>query len=154
VIPRDLLDQAAHLAKRSPKKPRRTDLSRAVSAAYYAVFHALCYSNANVLAGTGVDRPSKAWLQAYRAVEHGQAKKRCKSVADKGFPVQIQDFADAFVALQELRHRADYDPEFALNRSEAMNCIEIARRAVAAIKEAPVTDRRAFALHVLLPYRD
>jgi hypothetical protein len=38
---RDLLEQAGHLAKREPKKPRQASLRRAISAAYYALFHLL-----------------------------------------------------------------------------------------------------------------
>src|ERR1700684_3228614 len=37
----DLLEQAEHLARREPKRPRQASLRRAVSAAYYALFHFL-----------------------------------------------------------------------------------------------------------------
>jgi hypothetical protein len=154
VKPRDLLDQAEQLANSSARRPRRAELCRAISAAYYAVFHALCRSNADAMAGTGSNRPHKAWLQVYRAVDHGQAKKRCKSAASKGFPTQIVNFADAFVNLQELRHRADYDPEASFKRSQVVNHIGVARSAVNAIRSAPIRDRRAFAIHILLAYRE
>ena len=37
----DLLEQAQHLAMRDPKRPRQASLRRAVSTAYYALFHLL-----------------------------------------------------------------------------------------------------------------
>jgi hypothetical protein len=37
----DLLEQAKHLANREPKRPRQASLRRAVSTAYYSVFHLL-----------------------------------------------------------------------------------------------------------------
>ena len=37
----DLLEQAYHLARREPKRPRQASLRRAVSTSYYALFHLL-----------------------------------------------------------------------------------------------------------------
>lgn len=156
MTPKDLLSQADSLVRLSPKRPKQANLRRAVSSAYYAVFHALCLSNANVLAGTGLNRPERAWLQVYRAVDHGQAKKRCKDARSKGFPSSIESFANAFVALQEYRHRADYNPDMGsrFTKDEVVVAVSLARSAIAAINSASVKNRKAFAIHVLLPYRD
>ena len=153
MIPKDLLAQADHLSGLSPKRPKQANLRRAVSASYYAVFHALCRSNADALAGKGAVRPIRAWMQVYRAVDHGQAKTRCMKAASKGFPDSIQAFADSFVTLQEHRHRADYNPDQNFTKREAALIVGLARSAVAAIAIAPARDRRAFAIHILLPYR-
>jgi len=40
----DLLEQAHHLAKREPKRPRQASLRRAVSTAYYSLVHLLISS--------------------------------------------------------------------------------------------------------------
>jgi len=37
----DLLEQSSHLANREPRRPRQASLRRAVSTAYYALFHLL-----------------------------------------------------------------------------------------------------------------
>jgi uncharacterized protein (UPF0332 family) len=153
LIPKDLLAQADHLMKLSPMRPKQVNLRRAVSASYYAVFHALCWSNANILAGTGAARPQRAWLQTYRAVDHGQAKSRCKETSTKDFPEPIQAFANSFVTLQEHRHRADYSPDQHFTKQEVLAIIGLARSAVAAIGLARSKDRRAFAIHLLLQYR-
>lgn len=156
MIPKDLLTQADYLANLSPKRPKQANLRRSFSSAYYAVFHAMCWSNANTLAGKGANKLTAAWLQTYRAVDHGQAKKRCKDTARKNFPIEITDFAAAFINLQEHRHRADYNPHSGAHftKVEVSRLISVARFAVAAIDKANLPDRKAFALHLLLPYRD
>lgn len=153
MIPRDLLAQADHLCRLSPKRPKQANLQRAVSASHYAVFHALCRSNADALVGKGAARPTRAWMQTYRALDHAQAKSRCKEAGSRGFPLSIHAFADSFVSLQEHRHRADYNPDQNFTKKEAAFIVGLARSAVAEIDIAPARDRRAFAIHVLLPYR-
>lgn len=44
--PNDLLEQARHLANREPKRPKQASLRRAVSTAYYAIFHLLSIETA------------------------------------------------------------------------------------------------------------
>ncbi len=48
----DLLEQAGRLANSGALKPKQVDLRRAVSAAYYAVFHSFCRNCADTLVGT------------------------------------------------------------------------------------------------------
>ncbi|MGO9228583.1 MAG: hypothetical protein ACLQKA_05140, partial [Bryobacteraceae bacterium] len=60
----DLLEQSRHLAQRERKRPRQASLSRAISTAYYALFHLLTtasVSNWNIIR----QRPALA-----RAFEH------------------------------------------------------------------------------------
>jgi uncharacterized protein (UPF0332 family) len=52
-----LIVTARKLAKASPKKPRQADLKRAVSTAYYALFHALAKNAADQLVGVAQNRP-------------------------------------------------------------------------------------------------
>ena len=40
-FPDDLLEQAYHLANREPESPKQASLRRAISTAYYALFHML-----------------------------------------------------------------------------------------------------------------
>jgi hypothetical protein len=39
----DLLQQAEHLARLEPRRPRQASLRRAISTAYYALFHLLIH---------------------------------------------------------------------------------------------------------------
>ena len=111
--PSDLIETARDLTRAKSGKPRQASLRRATSAIYYALFHCLARTCADmIVGGRGADRSKSAWRQAYRALQHGWAKRRCqnhKIVND--FPVAIQDFAGMFVEMQDKRHRADYDPD-------------------------------------------
>lgn len=67
--PRDLIRIARQLASGAVGgnrgRPRQAELRRAVSAAYYAMFHALALSGANTLAGsTRANRSQRAWNTA------------------------------------------------------------------------------------------
>ena len=67
----ELIVTASKLAKPNPMKPRQADLKRAVSTAYYALFHTLAQTCADHLIGTGLRRNNPAWSQVYRSLEHG-----------------------------------------------------------------------------------
>lgn len=144
---------ARKLANASPKKPRQADLKRAISTAYYAVFHAMAKDAADMLVGVGPNRPDKAWAQTYRALAHGEAKSACEAVRKMTFPVNIQRCADNFVALQQKRHDADYNPEHRVFRADALDAIGLAEEAIDNLKAAPRKDRRAFAVQILMKRR-
>jgi uncharacterized protein (UPF0332 family) len=147
----DLLKTARKLAVASPKRPKQADLRRAVSTAYYALFHAIAEDGADMLAGGGAG--DGAWAQAYRALDHGAAKTACQQVRNLGFPPEFATIADEFVSLQAQRHEADYDPLKALTRASALTAIGQADAAIAALRSASRKDRRAFAVHLLMKRR-
>ncbi|MEQ1717319.1 MAG: hypothetical protein ABL907_15290 [Hyphomicrobium sp.] len=144
---------ARKLANSSPKKPRQADLKRAVSTAYYALFHAISRDAADLLIGVGANRPDKAWAQTYRSLQHGPAKSACVSVRNLGFPQSIQNCADAFVTLQQKRHDADYDPDCRVLRADAIEAIDLAENAIRDLRASPRRDRVAFAVQVLFTKR-
>jgi uncharacterized protein (UPF0332 family) len=156
--PHDLLRAAYQLAlEPGIGRPRQVNLRRAVSTAYYALFHALANCCADMLAGsTRANRSQRAWRQTYRALEHGHAKNQCvnQSVMSR-FPLQIRGFGEAFIEMQALRHTADYDPDpddqFA--RAEVIEYIEESEQAIQRFESVPANDRRAFAIYVLLRLR-
>ena len=151
--PDHLLQIATDLTEMNTRRPRRADLCRAVSTTYYALFHCLARSCADALAGRSRsvgNRP--AWRQVYRALDHGQAKKRCAQAPGR-FPEAIRQFGRRFVALQSKRHYADYDPDHRLRKTEVAADIEDVRTTIARFLAAPAGDRRAFAIHVLVKAR-
>ena len=118
----DLLSQAKYLANREPKRPKQASLRRAVSTAYYALFH--------LLVSDGVAKTVQPALRKYvqRIAEHGSMKQVCTAWASASAskplgsisaataalisnPIepQLQNVASAFVDLQQARHQADYD---------------------------------------------
>lgn len=53
----------------------------------------------------------------------------------------------------EARNKADYDPEARFTRAEALDWVARAEAAITALRVAPRTDRRAFAIQLLLKKR-
>jgi hypothetical protein len=160
VSPDDLLNMAEGLATGAVShrrgRPRRSDLSRAVSSIYYALFHTLAAYGTDLLVGRTKDlRSEPAWRQAYRALEHGKARNQCrrKEYIAK-FPGAVEDFATLFVHMQRLRHLADYDPDASFSRSEVLQWLDDSRDAIHDLNRVPDKDLRAFAVYLLLPMRE
>ena len=156
--PHDLLRAAYQLAlEPGVGRPRQANLRRAVSTAYYALFHALANCCADMLAGsTRTNRSQRAWRQTYRALEHGHAKNQCVNQSVMGrFPPEIQGFGEEFADMQALRHIADYDPdpEDTFIRAGVLEYIERSETAILEFDNAPAADRRAFAIYVLFRLR-
>lgn len=136
----DLLEQATHLAQLDYRRPKQASLRRAVSGAYYALFHLL------VAEGTRNVRPSAVRHHVRRVFEHSSMKTVCKAWAigkldsisestralvTPPIEPELKAVALAFVNLQEARHAADYDLSRPLDRVEALAHIEQARQAFA-----------------------
>lgn len=69
----DLKKQAWHLATREPKRPRQASLRRAISSAYYALFHLLIEDSGRFLL-SGTNRKHMRETLA-RAFAHADMKK-------------------------------------------------------------------------------
>ena len=157
--PRDLLRIAALLATgalgRGRGRPRQTELRRAVSTAYYAMFHTLAACCAKQLAGaTSASSSQAAWRQTYRALEHGYARRQCEQHdVLREFPLEIRKFAQQFVSMQFQRHSADYDPEEQFLRIDVLNHVQETERVIAQFNDVPRPAQRAFAVYVLLRSR-
>ncbi len=132
----DLLEQADHLASREPKKPRQASLRRAVSAAYYALFHLLAAEGARKLVPA---QPASLRAKVRRAYVHANMKEVCQqfslprppdalvSLLPQPIEPDLRAVAASFVALQEARHEADYDFAMTFTRIDALQKIERAR---------------------------
>ena len=93
-------------------------------------------------------------MRVYRALNHGTARTRCQEEAEiDKFPIEIRDFADSFVEMQQRRHRADYDPEANFTRTEVLQQISLVEAIILRFIQAAIRDRRAFAVHVLMGAR-
>lgn len=156
MTPSNLIATAFALADTGrPGRPRQTDLRRAVSTAYYALFHCLAASCADLLVGgSGADRSKPAWEQTYRALEHGVVRRRCQAATIREFPPGIRHFANVFLDQQGKRHRADYAPTDNFPKQIVLQDIHYVVDAIARFQQAPVKDRRAFAVYLLLNLRN
>lgn len=148
---------AARLLATHPRlgRPPEANLRRAVSTAYYALFHSLAECCADTITGKRQgNRNSDAWLRVYRALEHGTAKRRCDDKVEiEKFPPEIRNFAAWFSEMQQKRHQADYAPDADFGREETNQLITEAEDAIRGLDNVPVQQRRAFAVHVLMPVR-
>jgi uncharacterized protein (UPF0332 family) len=117
----ELLQLARFLANREPKHPRQVSLRRALSTAYYALFHTLIAEASSVLAPS---QPSGLRAQIGRAFAHADMKAVCTgfsqgnvsslSAATGALIVplirqELRSVALAFIDLYGSRHSADYD---------------------------------------------
>lgn len=138
----DLFKQARRLAKLDPKRPQQANLRRAVSSAYYALFHYLIDEACRSIIGTQQDRKQYRQVVA-RGFEHGAMNKACRSFSGgslpqniertlpRGFviPNELQNVAQTYTELQEERHRADYDLSQNFKRSEVLALVRQAEEA-------------------------
>ncbi|MEJ0026899.1 MAG: hypothetical protein WDN01_12805 [Rhizomicrobium sp.] len=143
--------------------PRQVVLRRAVSTAYYAVFHVPCGTIAETFVSAGV---WKSRVLFYRSLDHGKTKDRCKKLGQKPLPnkekiffeaqafgQELRDFANTFVQLQELRHQSDYDPDYRLTKALAQQCIDDASKAMADLNSAGDQERNKFLAYILFDIR-
>ena len=150
----DFLKTARHLLKGSSGPASPAELRRAVSTAYYAVFHALAHVCADRLIGSSnAASQGAAWGQVYRALEHGFARNACEQAKGLGFSEGITTFAIAFVSLQQERHRADYAPTTSLSPIGAAELISMAETAISALQDCTTEEQTAFSALVLLKLR-
>ena len=151
--PEHLLQIATDLAEINARRPRRADLCRAVSTAYYGLFHCLARTCADGLAGRSRsvgNRPM--WRRAYRALEHGQARTRCEN-APSWFPEEVREFGRMFATQQDRRHFADYDPDYPVGKSDVIADVESVRTAIDRFLATSASVRRDVAIHVLMKVR-
>ena len=127
----DLLGQAMHLARRGASRPKQADLRRAISSAYYAVFHLLVQDAARRMSPAS---PAGLPLQISRVFSHGEMKPACNSILNtpsatltalqpEGFSPELRFIAREFVGLQGLRHEADYDLTQSYTRFDVLNLL-------------------------------
>ena len=133
----------------------QTHLKRAVSTAYYAMFHAVCAITAEVLPGAaGEPAIAAAWLQAYRGPEHTHVRNQCRNNSIMAsFPPEIKEFAQTFVEIQGRRNQADYNPLSDLTALDVGHIVNRAELAINLLASTPAAIQRAFAIAVLLRNR-
>jgi hypothetical protein len=132
----DLRTQARQLARQEPRRPRQASLRRAVSAAYYALFHLLVADATRSLVGGAAPLiPLRHGLS--RAFNHGPMAQACKSFARglvppalakavpaSGIGTDLRVVAETFTLLQAERHRADYDLAAVYFRADVFKVLE------------------------------
>jgi hypothetical protein len=155
ILDADFMSLAERIPGASDSSADEAALRRAISTAYYGLFHAVCRLCAETLVGghglSGGYR--ETFTPMYRSVEHDTAKKffdKCrKQSKDGSTPLgpTVRRFAEVFVKLQEERHVADYSPEpFDRDRNSAFDSIAEARHALSLINAFNTDERYLIAV--------
>lgn len=120
----DLLEDARHLAAKGATEHRESCLRRAISTAYYAVFHLLVE---DFVSNWPFD-DQRARLA--RMFNHQKMREAAFTPLDKKNPSSVEialiDVKTAFSQLQSDRHRADYDLSWRLVVTEVDRDVELA----------------------------
>ncbi len=156
IDPAKLLEAARQFAEHqsAPGRPRPIWLRRAVSSAYYALYHTLCREAAAHLLPNA---PPADRFRLARSFTHQALRDTCEWIAGRGKLPQhagtlieglrdtaIGDVAAAFLDLQEARHAADYDHLEAFPKATVLQHIEGAEQAIATLAGAHSEDRQTF----------
>lgn len=127
---------------------------RAVSTAYYAMFHAF----ANVCACEFLDADaitmgSLEFEQVYRQLDHGSLKTVFATEPLRSIPA-LRQIGGEVVRLQSERNRSDYLPQRALySESECLRLVRSAESAVKMIGALSRESRRVLAINLLFKKR-
>lgn len=158
--PHELISAARQLAvgQNSPGQPTDAELRRAVSTAYYAMFHVLASCCANLLVDADLARKDHTlhvlWIQTYRKLDHSVAKSRCEKKFMGAFPTVVQNFGQQFVGMQYQRHEADYNPDASFAPNQVLKLIdETEVRITAFLQNISEDDRRTFASYIMFDFK-
>jgi hypothetical protein len=135
---------AYELSQRETGKPRHASLNRAISTAYYALFHTLAELCAKELVGNF--KPWPAFRLLYRSLDHASARRvfeRAGGSDDYG--AALRNIGRVFVLLQSERHQADYDPGYTPTRADTIELIDRAKDAIETARTLPPQERKLLA---------
>lgn len=150
-FPDDLLEQAYDLAHKEQVNPKQASLRRAVSTAYYSLFHFL------------IDQAVGQWvMERHRSIlartfGHGRMKAICddllKSARSGGNVLpELHTVAHNFIQLQQHRHTADYDNSKQWSRADVLNVLTLATDAFTAWRAISNQDAaQDYLLQLFLP---
>ena len=155
--PEELLQRAE--ASAGNPGATQAEIRRAISDAYYALFH-LCQAAAADMVQGPLALSSDEYGLVYRSVDHfrlravrSQLNSKPSSDTEARFGRMI-DFVNIANTLQEHRHFADYEPPAKTYTAEQANIyISNARQAISWFWESTAEQRRAFLLLLLFKSR-
>lgn len=139
----DLITQAWQLAKKEPSRPKQASLRRAVSSAYYGLFHELVSAGATFIVSGRERRPMRSLVS--REFDHsvmraaarafiGMSSNAWVGLLEAPASDDLTQVAGAFVELQAQRHSADYDIDARFIRSDVLTLVSRADSAARALR--------------------
>ncbi len=132
----------------------QSDLRRATSTTYYALFHALLHSNAETLCGPAGNAPFPSeWVAVYRALGHGRVEEKTKRKDWPTFSIPIRSFLDLLKELRTKREEADYNPNGSYTSAEVMQDLTDAQILITTFLSESPAQRRTLAVWLLFSVR-
>ena len=130
-------------------------LRKAVSAGYYAMFHAVCKGIADIWYWEDeLSRHGADWNHMYRGANHNAILRACKNVKLIALlSPEIQLFCKVFIFAHTDRNSADYDSLETFEQESVLYFIDRVEEAVLAFENADVAQRRAFLSRIVYPER-
>jgi uncharacterized protein (UPF0332 family) len=167
IVPERLLRQARQLAGvGAAGRPIHHNLRRSASSTYYAVFHQVTMSAAQLLLSHS---PKDMQWEFSRRIHHQSVSKVCEYIATNKNPSAssrltpllrclrttpvVVVFATDFLALQDARLRADYDHAAIFSKPEVVSLIERAEICIATLGSLAGT-QQAQSLYVMVALTD
>ena len=129
--------------------PNEAILSLGVDRSYFAMYHALCHSNAQALAGSLRARRRDDWSKVYMGMDEDAISARFRQYRPQA-PDPVKDFGAAFAILQEHRDRAMERPSSTFHPSEVARLIQRAESAITALEALTAEERRLLAINLLV----
>ena len=129
--------------------PNEAELATAVDSCYFAMYHALCHSNARALAGNSRERRPNDWSKVYMGMEESTISERFRQYRPRASG-EVNDFGAAFAILQEHRDRAMERPGSTFHPSEVARLIRRAESAIVALESISRDDQRSLAINLLV----
>jgi hypothetical protein len=158
----DLLSHAWTLFSLAIEDEQLSDITlrRAVSSAYYALFHRI---NGDAVKLLAPDVPARTNHRIQRWFDHGEMKKICgrflsieleqplRGLLGVAASPEIQEVARRFIELQDARHSADYDLGYVLSSDDAFRLLDNATNAISAWERIQGTaEANIFVLSLLM----
>lgn len=129
-------------------QPSQEALRRAISTAYYAMFHALATSIADCIHGPRNAANQTAWTTTHRSLRHHRAANPLNRWQNL-FSQSVQDFADTIGQLKKQREEADYNPIRSFTQSQVKAWIDQAEAAIIDFYQANRQERAMVAISCL-----
>ena len=133
-------------------QPSQEALRRAVSTGYYAMFHALANSNADLIAGSRTPANQSNWTATYRSLQHHRAENPLYGWHHL-FSQPVQDFAVVIATTKRNREEADYNPNMNFTQEQVAVWIDRAEQAIIDFNAASPQERDMVAIATLAGQR-
>ncbi len=123
-------------------------MRRAVSTAYYAMFHALATSNADLIVGDRTPDNESDWVATYRSLQHYRAENPLHGWPHL-FSPPVRNFAVVIRIIKRRREDADYNPVVDFAKNQVIDWIDRAEQAIMDFNAASSQERAMVAIATL-----